>query len=253
MLEDVTASLNAPARPPLVAYFSMEYGLHEEFPSYAGGLGVLAGRLHEVGGRPRPARGRHRAPLGAGLHRPAHRRRRLSRSTSGTITSPTSSPTPAPACACASRRARSSAASGAWAATRSRRSSCSSPPIRATCGSPGASTTRARTAAIAQEMLLGIGGVRALRALHLPVEPLPLQRGPRRLRGHRADRRPHGGRADLPRRRGRPRGERIVFTTHTPVPAGNEVHPLADLRRLGAGCELVPTRAGARSAATRST
>ena len=26
-----------------VAYFSMEYGLHEEFPSYSGGLGVLAG------------------------------------------------------------------------------------------------------------------------------------------------------------------------------------------------------------------
>ena len=34
-------------------------------------------------------------------------------------------------------------------------------------------------------------------ALHLPVEPLPLQRGPRRLRGHRADRRPHGGGRDL--------------------------------------------------------
>src|SRR5262249_25205615 len=29
--------------PPLVAYFSMEYGLHEEFHSYAGGLGILAG------------------------------------------------------------------------------------------------------------------------------------------------------------------------------------------------------------------
>ena len=42
-------------------------------------------------------------------------------------------------------------------------------------------------------MLLGIGGVRALRALHLPVEPLPLQRGPRGLRRARADRRPHGG------------------------------------------------------------
>ncbi len=31
----------------------------------------------------------------------------------------------------------------------------------------------------------------------------------------------------------------IVFTTHTPIPAGNEVHPLAELRRLGACCELV--------------
>src|SRR5262249_29534329 len=33
--------------------------------------------------------------------------------------------------------------------------------------------------------------------------------------------------------------ERIVFTTHTPVPAGNEIHSLADIMRLGAGCELV--------------
>src|SRR2546423_40765 len=28
---------------PTVAYFCMEYGLHEEFPNYAGGLGILAG------------------------------------------------------------------------------------------------------------------------------------------------------------------------------------------------------------------
>src|SRR5499426_4910208 len=27
----------------LIAYFSMEYGLHEEFHTYAGGLGILAG------------------------------------------------------------------------------------------------------------------------------------------------------------------------------------------------------------------
>jgi starch phosphorylase len=33
--------------------------------------------------------------------------------------------------------------------------------------------------------------------------------------------------------------ERIVFTTHTPVPAGNEIHAIEDLHRLGAGCELV--------------
>src|SRR4029453_1436981 len=28
---------------PVVAYFCMEYGLHESFPIYSGGLGVLAG------------------------------------------------------------------------------------------------------------------------------------------------------------------------------------------------------------------
>lgn len=30
-------------RPPQIAYFCMEYGLHEEFRIYSGGLGVLAG------------------------------------------------------------------------------------------------------------------------------------------------------------------------------------------------------------------
>src|SRR5690242_19681436 len=29
--------------PSVVAYFCMEFGLHEEFPIYAGGLGILAG------------------------------------------------------------------------------------------------------------------------------------------------------------------------------------------------------------------
>ena len=33
--------------------------------------------------------------------------------------------------------------------------------------------------------------------------------------------------------------EKIVFTTHTPVPAGNEIHAIEHLHRLGAGCELV--------------
>ena len=28
---------------PRVAYFCMEYGLHEEFAIYSGGLGILAG------------------------------------------------------------------------------------------------------------------------------------------------------------------------------------------------------------------
>jgi len=48
------ASAYDPARGP-VAYFSMEYGLHEEFHSYAGGLGVLAGDFMKPPARtPRP-------------------------------------------------------------------------------------------------------------------------------------------------------------------------------------------------------
>src|SRR5713226_8552548 len=44
------APLTASSRPPLVAYFSMEYGLHEKFHSYAGGLGVLAGDFMKSAG-----------------------------------------------------------------------------------------------------------------------------------------------------------------------------------------------------------
>ena len=49
---------------PTVAYFCMEFGLHEEFPIYAGGLGILAGDfiksardLGAAGGGGRPALG----------------------------------------------------------------------------------------------------------------------------------------------------------------------------------------------------
>lgn len=44
--ESLQHYLEAPgefADHPRVAYFCMEYGLHESFPSYSGGLGILAG------------------------------------------------------------------------------------------------------------------------------------------------------------------------------------------------------------------
>src|SRR4029077_8569688 len=59
--------------PPAVAYFCMEFGLHEEFPIYAGGLGILAGdfiksahdlRLPVVGVGLRWARGYSRQRIG---------------------------------------------------------------------------------------------------------------------------------------------------------------------------------------------
>jgi starch phosphorylase len=60
--------------PPSVAYFCMEFGLHEEFPIYAGGLGILAGDfiksahdlgLPVVGVGLRWARGYSRQQIGA--------------------------------------------------------------------------------------------------------------------------------------------------------------------------------------------
>lgn len=91
---------------------------------------------------------------------------------------------------------------------------------------------------IAQEMLLGIGGVRALRALHLPVDLYHFNEGHAVFAGLEliADRMEAGQDFETAWRAVR---RTVAFTTHTPVPAGNEVHPLQDLLRLGAGCDLV--------------
>jgi starch phosphorylase len=93
---------------------------------------------------------------------------------------------------------------------------------------------------LAQEMLLGIGGVRALRALHLPVDVYHFNEGHAVFAGLEliADRMEAGLEFREAWQETRPR---IVFTTHTPVPAGNEIHALADILRLGAHCDLVPS------------
>src|SRR4030095_6782703 len=91
---------------------------------------------------------------------------------------------------------------------------------------------------VAQEILLGVGGVRALRRLGIPVETYHFNEGHAVFAGVEliADRMESGVAFpeawDAARRA-------IVFTTHTPIPAGNEVHALGELRRLGACLELV--------------
>jgi starch phosphorylase len=87
---------------------------------------------------------------------------------------------------------------------------------------------------VAQEMILGIGGVRALKALGIEVDVYhfndshPVVAGVELIRAGMDD----GGLNfteawDQVRRR-------IVFTTHTPVVAGNEVHEHELLRYMGA-------------------
>jgi starch phosphorylase len=91
---------------------------------------------------------------------------------------------------------------------------------------------------VAQEILLGVGGVRALRRRGIAVDTYHFNEGHAVFAGIEliADRMESGvsfrEARDVARRS-------IVFTTHTPIPAGNEVHALADLRRLGACLELV--------------
>ena len=90
---------------------------------------------------------------------------------------------------------------------------------------------------IAQEMLLGIGGVRALHWLGIPVSTYHFNEGHAAFAGVEliAGRMEEGRSfpdawADVRRR--------IVFTTHTPVAAGNEQYAIPDLRRMGACLEL---------------
>jgi starch phosphorylase len=223
--------------PPLVAYFSMEYGLHEEFHSYAGGLGILAGDfMKSAGDLGVPV-------VGIGL--------RWAQGYTVQRIGPDGYPYdewrdyPPDALTDTGLRVRVRVAAReveccVWRVGRyaiaplfllepvherdrwiTRRLYDPAPDCR-----------------IAQEMLLGIGGVRALRALHLPVDLYHFNEGHAVFAGIEliTDRMEAG--ADFHSAWQEVR-EKIVFTTHTPVPAGNEVHSVPDLRRLGAGCELV--------------
>ena len=79
-----------------------------------------------------------------------------------------------------------------------------------------------RTTRIEQEIVLGVGGVRALAAMGLKPTVWHINEGPRRVPGARAHPRPGGARGC----RSMPRLEAVaantVFTTHTPVPAGHD-------------------------------
>jgi starch phosphorylase len=222
---------------PLIAYFSMEFGLHEEFHSYAGGLGVLAGDfMKSAGDLGLPV-------VGVGL--------RWAQGYTVQRIGPDGYPYdewehhPAPFLEDTKIRVRvrvgrREVECRVWRVTRyviaplflleptdprdrwiTRRLYDTRPDCR-----------------LAQEMLLGIGGVRALRALHLPVGLYHFNEGHAVFAGIEliADRMEAGLSFDEAWRAAR---GSIVFTTHTPVPAGNEVHAIADLLRLGAGCELV--------------
>jgi starch phosphorylase len=86
---------------------------------------------------------------------------------------------------------------------------------------------------IAQEIVLGVGGVRLLRALGTPVDVFHFNEGHAVFAGLELLREPRFGGGTLAERMERLRPH-VVFTTHTPVPAGNEVHDLPLLRKMNA-------------------
>jgi starch phosphorylase len=90
---------------------------------------------------------------------------------------------------------------------------------------------------IAQEMLLGIGGLRALNWLGIPISAYHFNEGHAVFAGLEmiAERMEAGMALETAWADAR---RRIVFTTHTPVRAGNEEHSLRDLQRMGATLQL---------------
>jgi starch phosphorylase len=90
---------------------------------------------------------------------------------------------------------------------------------------------------IAQEMLLGIGGVRALGWLGCDVHTYHFNEGHAVFAGIERIAELMEAGMQFPDAWARVR-KQTVFTTHTPVRAGNEEHALADLRRMGACLQL---------------
>jgi len=86
---------------------------------------------------------------------------------------------------------------------------------------------------LAQEILLGVGGVRLLQALGLEVDVFHFNEGHAVFAGLELLRQQRFGGATLTERLDRLRPH-VVFTTHTPVPAGNEVHDLALMKKMDA-------------------
>ncbi len=86
---------------------------------------------------------------------------------------------------------------------------------------------------VAQEIVLGVGGVRALEALGVRAELFHFNEGHAVFAGLELMRRARERGLDFEQAWDETRA-RIVFTTHTPVDAGNEKHDLERLRRAGA-------------------
>jgi glycogen phosphorylase len=90
---------------------------------------------------------------------------------------------------------------------------------------------------LAQEIVLGVGGVRLLRALGIRPDVFHFNEGHAVFAGLELVREGRFGGATLDDRLARLRPH-VVFTTHTPVEAGNEVHGLDVMRRMGADLGL---------------
>jgi glycogen phosphorylase len=220
-----------------VAYFCMEFGLHEEFPIYAGGLGILAGDFiksaHDLG----------LPVVGVGLRwARGYSRQRIALDGTPIAEFPAYD---ASFLEDTGLRVRVRVATREVEARVWRTERWGNAPLfllEPVAEEDAWITHRLYEPTldrrVAQEILLGVGGVRALAKLGLDVDTYHFNEGHAVFAGIEmiAERMAAGVDFEVAWQDIR---SRIVFTTHTPIPAGNEVHPPEALRRLGATCELV--------------
>ncbi|MEK4009302.1 alpha-glucan family phosphorylase [Paenibacillus sp. FSL H3-0333] len=86
---------------------------------------------------------------------------------------------------------------------------------------------------IAQEIVLGIGGVKAMRALGIKIDVYHFNEGHAALAAIELIREKMSGGSTFEEAWKATR-EEVVFTTHTPIKEGNETHPLDRLEYMGA-------------------
>ena len=86
---------------------------------------------------------------------------------------------------------------------------------------------------VAQEVLLGVGGVRVLRELGIPVDVYHFNEGHALFAGFELLREHMASGLNVEEAKAAVRAD-TVFTTHTPGPAGNETHAIERLNTVGA-------------------
>ncbi|MDA0174223.1 alpha-glucan family phosphorylase [Solirubrobacter taibaiensis] len=245
--ERVTADLNRPThdgpattdRP--IAYFSAEFGFHGSFPIYSGGLGALAGDiLKEASDRAWPL-----AAIGL-LYRHGYFRQRIDnrgwqheywvdtdpdRLPAALVTGDDGEPITVEV-----KIGAMDVVAQIW------RVDIGRVPLFLLDAERPENSQAARwitsrlyigdeDTRLAQYMLLGIGGVRALEAMGIEPSIVHLNEGHAAFAGLELAKREYSGQGSLGAALEIAK-KRTVFTTHTPVPAGNDTYPAHQVEKV---------------------